>query len=291
MSISKNQQPTIYNKFARTPGQFIIPELWRSIFGAWNPGLGPRGQRLYDRSKGHNHTTSSTPTRWTSSERRLAVNTDSLIDSHILVLGSDPSSLSFAHAVRPNWSMSAWIYPNSFSTPSFQVVYGYGNWQCTLGLDTSTGRIEAWRNNATSTFSTTAMKLNEWNHIAISNTDDGSNDTVRFYLNGVPDGSTSSVAYVNAQTTGTRIGAIASNSILSRFDGFFDDILIHERVLTSGEYRQLWELGRGGIYRIRSNIVLKTPIIPSVGIKTQIIFISGDTSNKLHYMTSGTNLF
>jgi hypothetical protein len=48
---------TYANGFAPRDGQAIWPELWRGCVGAWNPGLGPTGLRLYDWSPYRNHGT------------------------------------------------------------------------------------------------------------------------------------------------------------------------------------------------------------------------------------------
>jgi hypothetical protein len=50
-------RPSFANGFAPRDGQAIWPELWRGCVGAWNPGLGPTGLRLYDWSPYKNHGT------------------------------------------------------------------------------------------------------------------------------------------------------------------------------------------------------------------------------------------
>jgi hypothetical protein len=68
---------TYQNGFAPRDGEPLFPELWRGCVGAWNPGLGPTGLRLFDWSPYKNHgTLTNMPAAdgWKTSQGRHALN-------------------------------------------------------------------------------------------------------------------------------------------------------------------------------------------------------------------------
>lgn len=111
------------------------------------------------------------------------------------------SSLSY----KPNWTFSAWIYPENGNT-----IYSEGIPQTTFKINRATGGVVTlmvwnydYAGNWKSTSSTGTINLNAWNFITISMSGAGmGTGTVNFYVNGTTN-----------TTTGGQIEAYGSNAM------------------------------------------------------------------------------
>ena len=126
--------------------------------------------------------------------------------------GSDEQSTISNHAdldmdTHANFTISAWVYPTSHPTAEWPIVYGYADFETSLGLSGaeagSDGRIEVWYNDSDVVHGDTVVPLNQWSHIAVVRT--ASNTTV--YLNGAQDGTPGSAPAINNSANDSSIGS------------------------------------------------------------------------------------
>ncbi len=162
-------------------------------------------------------------------------------------------------------TISAWIYvdPNSQSSnPSYQAIYSKAT-NGTQPADAPVFVVERSDNvnrllfglgyndfsTAAWTSSNNGISLGEWVHVMVSfDTGNISNDPV-FYINGV---ATSSIELAPPSVTGTRddsswpvtVGIVGQPGFFgSIFMGRIDDMRVYNRILTSAEAKQLYNLG------------------------------------------------
>jgi hypothetical protein len=98
---------TYANGFAPRDGEPLFPELWRDCVGAWNPGLGPTGTRLYDWSPYRNHgtlTNMDAGTDWVASQGGYALN---MRGSQLIDCGNSQAS-SIYNVTTGNLSVFLW---------------------------------------------------------------------------------------------------------------------------------------------------------------------------------------
>ena len=238
-----------------THDESIVPELWDGVIGAWAPCLGPTGSRLHDMSRRANWgtlTNMDNATDWVVSDGQYALDFD----------GANDRVLATLRAVQsPPYSIASWIYVRTLN-PTYTPWYVddgaplgreqefFVNSTRTIG----TGRVNVY-NPVNSSVST--ITLNAWQFVTVTFT---ANKTIAYYING----SDAGVSGTNPMTSQTvdlwtahaicQSGRFASRS----FDGLLAEQTIWSRTLSPNEIRQLYQLGRGGMYqrRRRSRIYL-----------------------------------
>ncbi|QQR78689.1 MAG: LamG domain-containing protein [Candidatus Moraniibacteriota bacterium] len=86
-----------------------------------------------------------------------------------------------------------------------------------------------------------------WTHICLSYNDSSTTNDPAFYINGALVSSTETVAPSGTPNSdATFVGAIGSygNGLNDFFDGKIDEVRVYNRVITSAEVTQLYNLGR-----------------------------------------------
>jgi len=230
---------TYQNGFAPRDGEPLFPELWRGCVGAWNPGLGPSGLRLYDWSPFKNHGTLTNVTAsagWQASQGRYDLLYSS---SHVNVPSPRVLALS-------DLTLSAWIYATSTGTGAFRAVV------CKKAIPDSTGPTNFWLglNNTNNTFAfyhyrpgasdavftTYQVPINTWTHIAA---------TVRgvslvLYANGMAVTSATMSFTPVPDTNNVTIGKYGDSIVEPQFFvGNIADVGIYNRALSPNEIRLL----------------------------------------------------
>jgi hypothetical protein len=138
------------------------------------------------------------------------------------------------------WTIEAWVNPASFNNSSYPTIFAQGHWDASLGLNSGTGALESWINNASQLIGTTAVPLGQWSHVALVY-----NGTNRiFYLNGVSAGQGSAPA-MTAETDTSSIGNVVPNDGAS-FNGGIDEVSIYSRALSSNEIAEIYLAGSYG---------------------------------------------
>jgi len=106
-----------------------------------------------------------------------------------------------------NWTISLWVKPSSnYQSRKYPVMYSYGDYRASVGVGgksggSDKGKIESWRNDSSRLQSNTKLTISGWNHVVVARTP----SNTFFYLNGIADGSGSSVS-INHDNKGSFIG-------------------------------------------------------------------------------------
>jgi len=136
---------------------------------------------------------------------------------------------------QAQWTVTAWIRPRS-ARQGFPVIYAEGKWRLSLGLDSGTGLLDSWVNDAAQIHSDRPVVFDEWQHVAVT-----SSDTARtFYISGQPAG-TGSAPAMASDVTGAAIGGVIAevDNARNRFEGDIDEVAIWNRALSPAEIADL----------------------------------------------------
>jgi hypothetical protein len=208
---------TYANGFAPRDGEPLFPELWRGCVGAWNPGLGPSGLRLYDWSGRGNHgTLTNMPANdgWKTSQGRHVLDFDGVNDyvEPSLAIGSMRSISLWKSGqgdttARRLYSLNVNQHSVYIQNNAFRAVYD--------GADRAGGAVASG-----------------WQHVV--NQFDGTNHD--FYVNGIKLFSTADTANDTAGVIS--FGRLIPNNI-QFWNGELDNIMVYNRALSANEIRLL----------------------------------------------------
>ena len=172
-----------------------------------------------------------------------------------------------------SFTISAWVYPQ---TPTGQI-YNYGYFGASLGLNSSTGKLESFINGlgANTVDSTTTVPLNTWSHVTLTM----SGGARTFYINGVADTCVGATCSGMSNCSGSSnpacvstLGSMIGNAPSSTsgvpaaaaygFQGSMDEVAVWGRALSSTEVGQLYRRGASRVkmqVRSCSDSVCTTP--------------------------------
>jgi len=243
------------NGFAPRDGMPMYPSLWKGCVGAWAPCLGPTGLTLRDWSGRGNHGTLTNMVPgddWVTSQGKHALDFDASND-YVSIGAWTPISTTAP------FSMSGWMkisgfsgnnYPSMFSLKSNagELKIGISNDTSYLGIligsnNASWGRF---RNNlAASTWP------GIWHHVGVAYSGSGPTSASSFtsYLDGVPIAMVDNAAPFGATFDLSMIGG--DGGAASYMRGLLDSLFVHDRVLSSAEWRLLASR-RGIAYELAS---------------------------------------
>ena len=239
-----------------THDESAYPELWDGVVGAWAPCLGPTGLRLHDHSRRSNWGTMT----------NMDPATDWLLSSGLYALDFDGTNdyalIGTTAALNPeSISISAWTRPTAVSGD--YAVYAMSNAGATAyrGMYVTAGALRfAWAgSNGNYRLYTTAastIAANTWQHVAAGHTGTGAPS---IWINGISMSTTLTSSGVNTlpATQQSDIGRLGN---FFYFQGQIDDVAVFNRVLTANEIRDLYLLGRGGIYQRRRRTLRRVAI-------------------------------
>lgn len=242
-----------------THDESAYPELWDGVVGAWAPCLGPTGSRLHDMSRRANWgtlTNMDNATDWVVSDGQYALNFDgsnNRVNVGVIELG-----------MRKTFSL--WIRRTGTETAVIlsvaQNLNPGGYFIALIGNDIYNNNTGVFYNSAFG-----GLTANKWEHLAC--TTNGSMYTI--YVNGAQKGTMQDAG----STTLRDIGSYETGNF--PFAGRLDDIAIWNRTFSAGEIRQLYQLGRGGMYqrRRRSRIYLPQAGFQAAWARRQSQIIGG----------------
>ena len=228
-----------------THDESAFPELWDGVVGAWAPCLGPTGSRLHDMSRRANWgtlTNMDNATDWVVRDGQYALDFDG---SNDVVRNTTPNITLTTQATFSCWMRftGSGGFRSAFglyasATGNYMVLTTLNNVPYTE-LRTSTGAIGLGIGG------TGFDTRNQWLHLVTFYT----NSLAQMYVNGT----------LFAQDTTSRgtFGAITiidvgdGGNFSLPFLGTVDDCVIWNRALSQNEIRQLYQLGRGGMYQRR----------------------------------------
>lgn len=234
-----------------THDESAFPELWNGVVGAWAPCLGPTGSRLHDMSRKNNWGEvqfATLASDWQVSDGQYALNFDGT-DNNVRI---DRNVLE-----NPAQTVTAWIrgatFPGAYNTVICKAEAATRYW---IMLVKSNGKMAyyVYASNVVSADGTGAFTLStgRWYFVAMSYS---ASAGLAGYVDGVLD---ATAAANGAPTTGSTFANIGSHyqafldgSSGRFFNGLIDDVKIYNRVLTQHEIRQVYQLGRGGMYQRR----------------------------------------
>ncbi|PJB98844.1 MAG: hypothetical protein CO078_00660 [Candidatus Nealsonbacteria bacterium CG_4_9_14_0_8_um_filter_36_17] len=181
------------------------------LAASWAMDEGNEGY-IYD-SSGNNSTGTISGAAWTTSGKYGSALS---FDGNDYVNLGSPASLAVA-----NTTIEAWIKPSSVS--GYYLIYGLKNLP-KLYINSS-GKLELYNAAAANT----VLTPNVWTHVVV--TSDGTN--VRYYVNGVPDGTVAHAAWSTTPSQ-VKIGQDPAGTT-QNFLGLIDEVRIYSRALTQEE--------------------------------------------------------
>lgn len=140
----------------------------------------------------------------------------------------DAANLRFTTA----FTFEAWVFPTASGTEAV-ILCKNASTDYEWRLDTANPPKQQMTGLAVSG---SAVPLNAWSHLAV--TYDGTN--VRYYLNGVLDGTVASAAFPSS-TNAARIGARTSGSLW--FTGSLDEVAVYDHALTVAQISRHYQAG------------------------------------------------
>tara|TARA_R110000824_G_scaffold295288_2_gene483608 strand:+ start:146 stop:1630 length:1485 start_codon:yes stop_codon:yes gene_type:complete len=180
--------------------------------------------------------------------------------------GFDPSTMSAsfdgtndylamgtsALSIDANFTISAWIRPDSASVSGYRLVGGWGNF--TNGelraMELLNGKLslEIW---AARISGSTTLSHSNWHHVAITLAHDASGgvggSAVTIYVNGSSDGTGSySRSAFSTSTTFVAGHATPTASGFNPFDGLIDEFAVFDSVLSSSQITSIYNSGVPG---------------------------------------------
>jgi len=240
------------------------PELWDGVVGAWCPSLGPTGLRLHDHSRRNNWgtlTNMDPATDWVVSGGQYALDFDGVNDyvghgnvlNDVVVGTSAQFTISQWINVRANVNhFSCSKLDSSLTQRQFFLRANDDGLDFTWygALDATSFRVI----RAAYTFTAAG-----WAHIAatfhagIADAD----QKVSLFINGakksltIPFTAGSPVSIQSGTSQFLLGGAFTSGVITAPFSGLISETVVHRRVLGDNEIRELYQLGRGGMFQRR----------------------------------------
>ena len=181
------------------------------LAASWAMDEGNEGY-IYD-SSGNNSTGTISGATWTTSGKYGSALS---FDGNDYVNLGSPASLAVA-----NTTIEAWIKPSSVS--GYYLIYGLKNLP-KLYINSS-GKLELYNAAAANT----VLTPNVWTYVVV--TSDGTN--VRYYVNGVPDGTVAHAAWSTTPSQ-VKIGQDPAGTT-QNFLGLIDEVRIYSRALTQEE--------------------------------------------------------
>ena len=236
-----------------THDESAFPELWDGVVGAWAPCLGPTGSRLHDMSRRANWgtlTNMDNATDWVLNGGQYALDFDGSNDyaeaSPIALTG--PFTFSFwmksGNAAQSNKYI---ISRAQGGDNDYSIIYGYTS----QALEFYSGRFSGTNPR---TGSSITIADTDWHHIAYSYRPgewSGYRDGARVF--------SVAATFSLTMTAGAFFGLATFAGASAFYLGLLDDVNFWARGLTQNEVRQLYQLGRGGMYRRRRRRAIYLP--------------------------------
>ena len=199
-----------------------------------------------------------------------------------------PYSTFTDFSTMSGWTIEAWINPTSFNNQNYPTIYSKGYWAVSLGLNSGSGALESWINNANQLVGTISVPLGQWSHVALVY--DGTNRT--FYVNGRLAGSGSAPS-ITSDTSNSAIGSVATLDGRSSFNGLIDEVSIYNRALSFDEIAATYLAGSYGKCEEVPPTLLTQPQSQSIPAGSNVVFsVSAVGEQPLYYQwqRNGVNL-
>ena len=221
-----------------THDESIVPELWDGVIGAWAPCLGPTGSRLHDMSRRSN---------WGTIKNRTAAAAWDLSNGQYAVSFSNPANnipgqrISFNQYSLGDFTLSNWI--------RIATIPGGGS---TIWDDSNGGGFYGWYYTASQVYWRDAslfvslsysLPTSRWLHLCATR----KGSTITLFVDSAVIGTLT----LAGTATISSIGGIDDDTAIFSVDGLLDDCVIWPFSIAQNQVRQLYQLGRGGMYQRR----------------------------------------
>lgn len=244
-------QPGYQQGFARNAGQSLNANLWRGLVGAWSPNLGVTGAVLRDSSgRGRRDgvlTGMSPAAAWAVSGGHRAL---------AFAAGSERVIIPQSVIAQAEFSLSFWALADVGNTG--YLVSDNGDIYNLFVRRASDTNISGRIGNVTFNVADSG-NAGVWNHYVFTETVAG---IYKVYVNGdevVSSAVTPFTGLNNDLWLGNR--ADLNRDLV----GMMDDVLIHNRYLNESDVRQLYAIGRGGIYKTKRRYSRRRTSAPFAG--------------------------
>jgi hypothetical protein len=256
-----------------THDESAYPELWDGVVGAWAPCLGPTGLRLHDHSRGMRWgtlTNMDAATDWLVTAGQYALDFDGVDD--YIAAGSLPDFTG-------DFTLSAWGYVYSVDTGvdavlvrSTNVFGGAARSGITLVMrdafsSATTERIGCEITDGLNRYhieSAAGYARDTWHHVLCRR----QAGVFSLWINGVAETTTQTFTGTVTNNTDTYIGAVIDyQGGVSTLRRRVDSVVAHTRALSAGEIRQLYLLGRGGMYQRRRRTLRRVGVEQGAAFK------------------------
>ena len=237
-----------------TYDESTVPRLWDGVIGAWCPSLGPTGTRLHDFSRYNNWgtlTNMDAATDWVVDGGQYALDFDGTND--YIDIGTR-QYLTYGVAATVSWWERITSSGNGYYS-RFRLKTGAQDMavlrtdQATyLGISTFNVSIGASKQFASAP--SVANSVGVWRHFALvmaAGPDGTTNSDWTLYVDGVSYAATA--AGTGVLSNG--VNRIGWDSADNGANCMFSDFAIYGRAITANEARELYLLGRGGMFQRR----------------------------------------
>ena len=218
-------------------------DLWDGVVGYWAPCLGPTGTRLHDVSRYNNWgalTNMDAATDWVIDGGQYALDFDGVddyVDARVTLAGA--------------FAVSMWANRRTAGTDNLRILWGNLSDPDTYAAAVSPTTVITQSDNVGTlkTFSGFTFTNSVWFHIAVSR---DATDGVRVWKDGVESTSgTQTIAGTYTLQCLGRYANAASQNAPYQWDGLISDAMAWNKPLTPNEIRELYQLGRGGMFQRR----------------------------------------
>jgi len=256
-----DRQPT-HGDRAMHGAESVAPNLWRGLVGGFDPTLGVSGASVRDTVATNDAVLSGTnKPAWTTHAGRPA-----------LYLGDGTSGvdgyLDSPLVLPDRFSIAAWV-----STASDSDFYAFGpptgtHQNCLAQAAANRFLLQFDSTNFAyfSFLNFDTADLNKWQLVIATCPGTATGDVLnaKVFANGVEQPFTSGNTST-AQDARTNIH-FGEAEDWYRFDGHLGACFVWDRMLSASESKQLYELGRGGIYHKRITRVKSSAVVPAVAV-------------------------
>ncbi|WP_293750997.1 DUF2341 domain-containing protein [uncultured Paraglaciecola sp.] len=240
-----------YGNASATTGENASGTWVSSHKGVWHLSESTNATNLDSTSNSNNGTPQNSPVS-TSGKIGKALDFDVGDKTHINLGTHDSLDLSTV-----NWTIALWVKPFSdFGDRSYPLMYQYGSYGASVGLDKDNGKIEHWRNDDNALYNNTNLNINAWNHVVVTR----NSFTTTLYLNGNANGAAPSET-INKTNFGSHIGGYPDWSG-GDLKGLIDEVRVSNVVRSPDWIKQSYDLvqDQGGHVSIGDEVEAATRV-------------------------------
>jgi hypothetical protein len=231
-----------------THDESAVPELWGGVVGAWAPCLGPTGLRLHDHSRRSNWGTMTNmdpPTDWVVQDGQYALDFDGAND---YVAAGTSGFVNLTQVTIATWvRLTSTADEMIFNVRPTNTILNFFVFAGGVNLRGGGGAL-------TLTVAVPAGLTNNWRHLVA--TINGTSASIFYEGTSIASGT---VTAIGASPTGVDIAAFTDFGAGYYLAGQMSEITAWNRALTPNEIRQLYLIGRGGMYQRRRRRAIYLP--------------------------------